>query len=95
MLNDDKLWQHKGVKTMMEGFGENLTIDPYLHLEPLQKELSIRRYSKRTIKSYMRYNRDFLLFTGKKPEEIEDEDIKKNTFTIWLSRGKFPHQRSI
>jgi len=62
----------------LQFFGENLIIDHYFHLKPLQKELFIRRYSKikRTIKPYMRYNRDFLLFTGKKPEEI-DEDIKK------------------
>jgi len=58
-------------------FGENIFIDPYLHLLPLQKELLIRKYSRRTIKSYMRYNRDFLLFAGKKPKEIENEDIKK------------------
>ncbi|SFM96188.1 phage integrase N-terminal SAM-like domain-containing protein [Thermodesulforhabdus norvegica] len=58
-------------------FGENLVVDPYFYLMPLQKELLIRKYSKRTIKSYMKYNRDFLLFAGKKPEEIENDDIKK------------------
>jgi site-specific recombinase XerD len=58
-------------------FRENLIIDPYFYLEPLQKELLIRKYSRRTVKSYMRYNRDFLIFVGKKPEEIENEDIKK------------------
>ena len=44
---------------------------------PLQKELSIRKYSRRTIKSYMRYNRDFLLFSGKEPKSVNDEDIRK------------------
>jgi len=58
-------------------FGGNLVIDPYLYLMPLQKELLIRKYSIRTMRSYLRYNRDFLLFTGKKPEEIVNEDIKK------------------
>ena len=52
-------------------FGENLVVDPYFYLIPLQKELSIRKYSRRTIKSYIRINRDFLLFSGKKPEEIQ------------------------
>jgi site-specific recombinase XerD len=42
----------------------------------LEKELSIRKYSMRTIKSYMRINRDFLMFSGKMPEEIENEDVK-------------------
>ena len=58
-------------------FGENLIIDPNFYLLPLQKELKIRKYSVRTIKSYMRYNRVLLLFTGKRPEEIENDDIKK------------------
>ena len=58
-------------------FGENLVIDPYFYLMPLQKELSIRKYSVRTIKSYLRYNMNFLLFTGKRPEEIENDDVKK------------------
>jgi excisionase family DNA binding protein len=63
-------------------FGENLVIDPYFYLIPLQKELSIRKYSRRTIKSYLRYNRDLLLFTGKKPEEIVNEDIKKYLYYL-------------
>ncbi|MCD6448902.1 MAG: tyrosine-type recombinase/integrase, partial [Thermotogaceae bacterium] len=58
-------------------FGKNLIVDPYFYLITLQKELSIRKYSRRTIKSYMRINRNFLLFAGKKPEEIENEDVKK------------------
>jgi len=58
-------------------FGEDLVIDPYFYLIPLQRELSIRKYSRRTIKSYTRINRDFLLFSGKKPEEIKNKDIKK------------------
>ena len=57
-------------------FGENLVVDPYFYLILLQKDLSIRKYSRRTIKSYMRINRDFLLFSGKRPEEIENKDIK-------------------
>jgi len=58
-------------------FGQNLVVDPYFYFLPLQKELSIRSYSRRIIKSYIRVNRDFLLFSGKKPEKIENEDVKK------------------
>ena len=65
------------IEKLQKLFGENLVIDPYFYLIPLQKELSIRRYSRRTINSYIRYNRDFLLFANKNPEEIENEDIKK------------------
>jgi len=67
-------------------FGKNLNIDPYFHLIPLEKELKIRKYSRRTIKSYMRYNRDFLLFIGKKPEEVENEDIKKYLYHMVESK---------
>lgn len=67
-------------------FGENLVIDPCFYLIPLQKELSIRRYSKRTIKSYMRINRGFLLFSGKRPEEMKNEDTKK--YLYYMVEGK-------
>lgn len=79
--NKGKYWEiphSEGIISKLQNlFGENLVIEPYFYLIPLKKELSIRKYSRRTIKSYMRYNRYFLLFAGKKPKEIENEDIKK------------------
>ena len=75
------------IATLQRLFGENFAVDPYLYLIPLKKELSIRKYSRRTIKSYMRINRNFLLFAGKKPEEpqkdkklpvvLSKEEVKK------------------
>lgn len=41
----------------------------------LARELTNRRYSRNTIKSYVRYNRELLAFTGKIPEEISQDDI--------------------
>ncbi len=76
----EKYWEVPYSENLMKKlhglFGKDLIVDPYFYLIPLQKELSIRKYSPRTIKSYMRMNRDFLLFIGKKPENIENEDIK-------------------
>jgi len=76
-----KYWEvpyEEGLITKLQSlFGENLIVDPYLYLIPLQKELSIRKYSRRTIRSYIRINRDFLLFAGKRPEEITNEDVKE------------------
>jgi len=73
---DGKYWEVPYSEDLMAKlqalFGENLVVDPYFCLFSLQKELSIRKYSRRTIKSYMGINRDFLLFSGKKPEEIEN-----------------------
>ena len=63
-------------------FGENLVVDPYFYLIPLQKEFLIRKYSRKTIKSYIRINRDFLLFSGKRLEEIENKDIKEYLYYV-------------
>ncbi len=72
-----KYWEVPYSDKLQNLFGENLIVEPCFYLIPLQKELSIRKYSRRTIKSYTRINRDFLLFAGKKPEKIKNEDIKK------------------
>ncbi|MDN5346129.1 MAG: integrase/recombinase XerD [Petrotoga sp.] len=42
-------------------FGENLVVDLYFYLMPLQRELLIRKYSRMAIKSYIRYNGDFFI----------------------------------
>ena len=77
----EKYWEvpySEGVISKLQNlFDENILIGSYFYLIPLQNELSIRKYSRRTIKSYMRINRHFLLFSGKKPEEIENKDIKE------------------
>jgi len=44
--------------------------------EDLRRELVSRKYSYKTVKGYLYYNRDFLNFIGKKPSEINDSDIK-------------------
>lgn len=45
-------------------------------LDKLLMELKIRNRSPRTINSYLRYNKEFLEFIKKKPEETTVEDIK-------------------
>ncbi|MEO0096066.1 MAG: site-specific tyrosine recombinase/integron integrase [candidate division WOR-3 bacterium] len=42
----------------------------------LRRELLSRKYSYKTIKTYLYFNRDFLNFIGKGPSEITDNDIK-------------------
>jgi len=54
--------------------------------EDLRKELVSRKYSYKTIKSYLYFNRDFLNFIGKYPPEIDDADIKD--YLVYLSEGK-------
>lgn len=57
-------------------FGAQLKIDPLFHLLPLKRELLIRRYSRKTIKSYLHHNYQLLLFTQKNPLAMEQTDIK-------------------
>jgi integrase/recombinase XerD len=47
-----------------------------LAFEDLRKELVSRKYSYKTVKGYLYYNRDFINFIDKKPSQINDSDIK-------------------
>ena len=48
--------------------------DPMFNLE---RELKIRGFSHKTIKSYLYYNKKFLNYVRKSPKEITNEDIKR------------------
>lgn len=48
--------------------------DPFVNLE---RELKIRNFSSKTVKSYLYYNKQFIKFASKSPREIKNEDIKK------------------
>ena len=45
-------------------------------LKKLETELKLRGFSQNTVKAYVIHNKKFLEFTGKKPEEVVEEDIK-------------------
>lgn len=44
--------------------------------DSLERELRIRNYSQKTIKSYVHYNEELLRFCEKDPREVATEDIK-------------------
>ena len=72
---------------IMSIFGdEGVEIDPSLYLESLRRELVSRKYSQKTIKSYIHYNEDFLRFAGKNPEEIVNGDVKD--YLVYLTEKK-------
>lgn len=57
--------------------GKNKTsIPPELKLEDLRRELVTRKYSYKTVKGYLYYNRDFLSFLKKVAHDVTDSDIK-------------------
>ena len=54
--------------------------------EDLRKLLASRKYSPRTVKSYIRYNQELLTFTGSRPEEISNAEIME--YLSHLASGK-------
>ena len=54
--------------------------------EDLRRELVSRKYSYKTVKGYIYYNRDFLNFTAKAPSEVNDNDIKD--YLLYLAEEK-------
>ena len=51
-----------------------------------ERELVSRKYSYKTVKGYIYYNRDFLDFTDKEPSEVNDDDIKD--YLLYLAEEK-------
>jgi hypothetical protein len=66
--------------------GEKIYIDPAIQFEDLRKELVSRKYSYKTVKAYIYFNRDFLNFIHKKPLDVNDNDIKE--YLAYLSEKK-------
>jgi site-specific recombinase XerD len=83
---EEKCWEvpYDGdlISKLQTLFGENIVIEPYFYLMALQSELLIRKYSRRTIRAYIKHNMDFLLFIDRKPDEIKNEDIKKYLYYL-------------
>jgi hypothetical protein len=53
-----------------------LVVYPSNNFEDLRRELVSRKYSFKTVKAYLYYNKDFLNFAGKNPFEISENDIQ-------------------
>ena len=47
-----------------------------MNLEKLETELRLRAFSPRTVDSYLYYNRKFLEFVKKEPEQVTEDDVK-------------------
>ena len=56
------------------------------NFEDLRRELVSRKYSYKTIKGYLYYNKDLIRYIGKSPSEIDDEDIKD--YLVYLVEEK-------
>lgn len=54
--------------------------------EDLRRELVSRKYSYKTVKSYIYYNKDLLSFSNKSPNDINNNDIKD--YLLYLAEEK-------
>ncbi len=62
---------------------EDINIDPALQeFHILERELVSRKYSPKTVKSYLHYNRELVKFAGKSPPEINESNIKDYLFHL-------------
>ncbi len=90
---DQKCWlfphSDNVIKRLRDIFREeNIWIDPSLRqkseilFEDLRREMVSRKYSLKTIKAYIHYNRDLFKFTGKSPKNITEGDVKEYLFHL-------------
>ena len=79
-IPEEKYWSFPSSDGILEKIlsvfdGERIEIDPTLrtseeYFKDLREELVARKYSPKTVKSYIHYNKDFLGFSSKMPREI-------------------------
>ncbi len=63
--------------------GENINVDPALqNFDKLERELSARKYSPKTVKIYLHYNKELIDFAGKHSLIISESDIKNYLFYL-------------
>lgn len=51
--------------------------DPDGRLLAMRQELEARRYSRKTMKAYLRFNRELLRHAGKRADEVDNEDVRR------------------
>jgi len=51
--------------------------DPQGRILAMRQELEARRYSRKTVKAYLRFNRELLRHAGKVPDEVDNEDVRR------------------
>jgi integrase len=71
---EEKYWSFPNsngtLEKILEVFeGEKIYIDPAIQFEDLRKDLVSRKYSYKTVKAYIHFNRDFLKFIKTGPDK--------------------------
>ena len=73
IFKDKNVWIDPSLKRVV---GQPFRVAKRYSFEDLRKEMVSRKYSPRTIKAYLSYNRVFLEFTGKSYTEISNDDVR-------------------
>lgn len=68
-------YSSKVIITLRNLFKNKLKLEETLLFEDLTRDLRIRNYSRKTLKSYIHFNRTLVLFSGKYPDEISLNDV--------------------
>jgi len=63
-------------------FKHTLLVNEDFYFFELIRDLKLRNYSQRTIQLYLNWNKNFLNYTKKRAEQIENEDIKSFLFYL-------------
>jgi site-specific recombinase XerD len=94
---EERFWSlpysEETIGKLVNAFGRlNVFLDPALNfsidedyrkiLSDLEREMKIRKYSRKTIVSYMRVNIELLKLSGKKPDDIDNNDIKNYLLSL-------------
>jgi len=67
--------------------GEDISIDRELqNFDKLERELASRKYSSKTVKIYLYYNKELINFVGKHSYNIDESDIKD--YLLYLVENK-------
>lgn len=78
--NNRHVWQLNGAamatRWLRSEFRGKLDTSRCFDLSRLERELAIRKYSRKTSKSYLIYNRTLLFYTWKSADDINNEDIR-------------------
>jgi len=86
---EEKYWSvpYSSLERLLSVFeGADVDIEPALHFEALEKELTSRKYSRKTIKLYLHYNEDFLKFAKKTPYTISNDDVRDYLYHLTKRR---------
>lgn len=89
---DERCWSvpysDDNIETILSMFsGEKVIIDTSLFMGHLKRELTSRKYSQKTIKSYTHNNNEFLSFSKKNPHEVSNDDIRDYLYYLVNNRN--------